>query len=112
MQSLPSLAICTNAARSCSHIAEISRLRKNGSPVPVLLVCIPAFAPPSDTHCNLNLVVSVRQRSDIAFECMEREAHGTASAHEQRNYGGAKVHGHHASLRNQVRLSSTCTFFT
>ncbi|KAJ7710074.1 fungal-specific transcription factor domain-containing protein [Mycena olivaceomarginata] len=35
--SLPSLAICTNAARSCSHIAEMSRLRKNGSPVPVLI---------------------------------------------------------------------------
>ncbi|KAJ6464387.1 fungal-specific transcription factor domain-containing protein [Mycena sanguinolenta] len=35
--SLPSLGICTNAARSCSHIAEISRLRKKGVPVPVLL---------------------------------------------------------------------------
>ncbi|KAJ7824616.1 hypothetical protein B0H14DRAFT_2823363, partial [Mycena olivaceomarginata] len=37
VQSLPSLAICTNTARSCSHIAEMSRLRKNGSPVPVLI---------------------------------------------------------------------------
>ncbi|KAF7345892.1 Zn(2)-C6 fungal-type domain-containing protein [Mycena venus] len=35
--SLPSLAICTNAARSCSHVADISRLRKNGVPVPVLI---------------------------------------------------------------------------
>ncbi|KAJ7844943.1 hypothetical protein B0H14DRAFT_2775939 [Mycena olivaceomarginata] len=36
--SLPSLAICTNAARSCSHIAEMSRLcAKTGSPVPVLI---------------------------------------------------------------------------
>ncbi|KAJ7702821.1 fungal-specific transcription factor domain-containing protein [Mycena rosella] len=34
---LPSLAICTNAARSCSHVADVSRLRKNGTPVPVLL---------------------------------------------------------------------------
>ncbi|KAJ6479497.1 fungal-specific transcription factor domain-containing protein [Mycena vitilis] len=34
---LPSLAICTNAARSCSHVADISRLRKNGAPMPVLL---------------------------------------------------------------------------
>ncbi|KAJ6553299.1 fungal-specific transcription factor domain-containing protein [Mycena capillaripes] len=35
--SLPSLAICTNAARSCSHVADISRLRKNGVPVSVLI---------------------------------------------------------------------------
>ncbi|KAF8172539.1 fungal-specific transcription factor domain-containing protein [Mycena galopus ATCC 62051] len=35
--SLPSLAICTNAARSCSHICEISRIRKDGVPVPVLI---------------------------------------------------------------------------
>ncbi|KAJ6542962.1 fungal-specific transcription factor domain-containing protein [Mycena capillaripes] len=35
--SLPSLAICTNAARSCSHVVDISRLRKNGVPAPVLL---------------------------------------------------------------------------
>ncbi|KAJ7112225.1 fungal-specific transcription factor domain-containing protein [Mycena epipterygia] len=34
---LPSLAICTNAARSCSHVADISKHRKNGKPVPVLL---------------------------------------------------------------------------
>ncbi|KAJ7348419.1 hypothetical protein DFH08DRAFT_865945 [Mycena albidolilacea] len=34
---LPSLAICTNAARSCSHVADMSRLRKNGVPVPVLI---------------------------------------------------------------------------
>ncbi|KAF8143483.1 fungal-specific transcription factor domain-containing protein [Mycena galopus ATCC 62051] len=34
---LPSLGICTNAARSCSHIADMSRLRKNGVPVPALL---------------------------------------------------------------------------
>ncbi|KAJ6504929.1 fungal-specific transcription factor domain-containing protein [Mycena vulgaris] len=34
---LPSLAICTNAARSCSHISDISRRRKNGTPVPWLL---------------------------------------------------------------------------
>ncbi|KAJ7925129.1 hypothetical protein B0H13DRAFT_1976195 [Mycena leptocephala] len=37
--SLPSLAICTNAARSCSHVADMSRLRKNGVPVSVLIVC-------------------------------------------------------------------------
>ncbi|KAF7359679.1 Zn(2)-C6 fungal-type domain-containing protein [Mycena venus] len=35
--SLSSLAICTNAARSCSHVADISRLRKNAVPVPVLV---------------------------------------------------------------------------
>ncbi|KAJ6452430.1 fungal-specific transcription factor domain-containing protein [Mycena sanguinolenta] len=35
--SLPSLAICSNAARSCSRIADVSRLRKNGVPVPVLI---------------------------------------------------------------------------
>ncbi|KAJ7832688.1 fungal-specific transcription factor domain-containing protein, partial [Mycena olivaceomarginata] len=35
--SLPSLAICTNTARSCSHVADISRHRKNGVPVPVLI---------------------------------------------------------------------------
>ncbi|KAF7328387.1 Zn(2)-C6 fungal-type domain-containing protein [Mycena venus] len=35
--SLPSLSICTNAARSCSHVADTSRLRKNGVPVPVLI---------------------------------------------------------------------------
>ncbi|KAJ6472406.1 fungal-specific transcription factor domain-containing protein [Mycena sanguinolenta] len=35
--SLPSLGICTNAARSCSHIAETSRLRKKGVPVPEIL---------------------------------------------------------------------------
>ncbi|KAJ7676702.1 hypothetical protein DFH06DRAFT_612830 [Mycena polygramma] len=34
---LPSLAICTNAARSCSHIADISRIRRDGVPVPVLI---------------------------------------------------------------------------
>ncbi|KAJ7643219.1 fungal-specific transcription factor domain-containing protein [Mycena rosella] len=34
---LPSLAICTNAARSCSHVSDISTQRKNGTPVPVLL---------------------------------------------------------------------------
>ncbi|KAJ7080234.1 fungal-specific transcription factor domain-containing protein [Mycena epipterygia] len=34
---LPSLAICTNAARSCSHVADISKHRKNGTPVPALL---------------------------------------------------------------------------
>ncbi|KAF7296234.1 Zn(2)-C6 fungal-type domain-containing protein [Mycena chlorophos] len=39
--SLPSLAICTNAARSASHVIETSRLRKNGTPVPVLMT--PAF---------------------------------------------------------------------
>ncbi|KAJ7096815.1 fungal-specific transcription factor domain-containing protein [Mycena epipterygia] len=33
---LPSLAICTNAARSCTHVADISKHRKNGIPVPVL----------------------------------------------------------------------------
>ncbi|KAF7342742.1 Zn(2)-C6 fungal-type domain-containing protein [Mycena sanguinolenta] len=35
--SLPSLGICTNAARSCSHVADISRIRKKGVPVPVLI---------------------------------------------------------------------------
>ncbi|KAF7310165.1 Zn(2)-C6 fungal-type domain-containing protein [Mycena indigotica] len=39
--SLPSLAICTNAARSASHVIETSRLRKGNTPVPVLLG--PAF---------------------------------------------------------------------
>ncbi|KAJ7190588.1 fungal-specific transcription factor domain-containing protein [Mycena pura] len=39
--SLPSLAICTNAARSVSHIIETSRLRKNGMPAPALIP--PAF---------------------------------------------------------------------
>ncbi|KAJ6571027.1 fungal-specific transcription factor domain-containing protein [Mycena vulgaris] len=34
---LPSLAICTNAARSCSHVSDISRHRKNGTPVPSLV---------------------------------------------------------------------------
>ncbi|KAJ7686318.1 fungal-specific transcription factor domain-containing protein [Mycena rosella] len=34
---LPSLAICTNAARSCSHVSDISRHRKNGKPVPNLV---------------------------------------------------------------------------
>ncbi|KAJ6498264.1 fungal-specific transcription factor domain-containing protein [Mycena vulgaris] len=38
---LPSLAICTNAARSCSHVADISKHRKNGTPVPFLVG--PAF---------------------------------------------------------------------
>ncbi|KAF7353493.1 Zn(2)-C6 fungal-type domain-containing protein [Mycena sanguinolenta] len=35
--SLPSLGICTNAARSCSHVAETSRLRKKGVPVPEII---------------------------------------------------------------------------
>ncbi|KAJ7771013.1 fungal-specific transcription factor domain-containing protein [Mycena maculata] len=34
---LPSLAICTNAARSCSHVADMSKIRKNGTAVPFLL---------------------------------------------------------------------------
>ncbi|KAJ7122289.1 fungal-specific transcription factor domain-containing protein [Mycena epipterygia] len=34
---LPSLAICTNAARMCSHVSDISRQRKNGTPTPVLV---------------------------------------------------------------------------
>ncbi|KAJ7085250.1 fungal-specific transcription factor domain-containing protein [Mycena epipterygia] len=34
---LPSLAICTNAARSCSHIADVSRRRMGGTPVIILL---------------------------------------------------------------------------
>ncbi|KAJ7105824.1 fungal-specific transcription factor domain-containing protein [Mycena epipterygia] len=38
---LPSLAICTNAARSCSHVVDISKHRNNGKPVPVLVS--PAF---------------------------------------------------------------------
>ncbi|KAJ7482632.1 fungal-specific transcription factor domain-containing protein [Mycena latifolia] len=33
----PSLAICINAARSCSHVVDISNHRKNGAPVPVIL---------------------------------------------------------------------------
>ncbi|KAJ7099786.1 fungal-specific transcription factor domain-containing protein [Mycena epipterygia] len=39
--SLPSLAICTNAARSCSHIVDLSRRRHNNKPVPFLVP--PAF---------------------------------------------------------------------
>ncbi|KAJ7662890.1 fungal-specific transcription factor domain-containing protein, partial [Mycena rosella] len=35
--SLRSLAIGTNAARSCSHVSDISRERKKGIPVPVLV---------------------------------------------------------------------------
>ncbi|KAF7328634.1 Zn(2)-C6 fungal-type domain-containing protein [Mycena sanguinolenta] len=35
--SLPSLGICTNAARSCSLVAETSRLRKKGVPSPEIL---------------------------------------------------------------------------
>ncbi|KAK7005870.1 Zn(2)-C6 fungal-type domain-containing protein, partial [Favolaschia claudopus] len=35
--SLPSLSICTNAARSCAHVADMSRLRRNDIPVPVLI---------------------------------------------------------------------------
>ncbi|KAJ7607700.1 hypothetical protein FB45DRAFT_763887, partial [Roridomyces roridus] len=35
---LPSLAICTNAARSCSHVAEIARQRKKGGVLPHLIV--------------------------------------------------------------------------
>ncbi|KAF7353501.1 Zn(2)-C6 fungal-type domain-containing protein [Mycena sanguinolenta] len=35
--SLPSLGICTNAARSCSQVAETSRLRRKGVPVPEIL---------------------------------------------------------------------------
>ncbi|KAF7353488.1 Zn(2)-C6 fungal-type domain-containing protein [Mycena sanguinolenta] len=38
--SLPSLEICINAARSCSHVAETLRLRKEGVPVPEILVCV------------------------------------------------------------------------
>ncbi|KAJ7476649.1 fungal-specific transcription factor domain-containing protein [Mycena latifolia] len=34
---LPSLAICTNAARSCSHVADIINHRKQGKPVPILV---------------------------------------------------------------------------
>ncbi|KAJ7186463.1 hypothetical protein C8R46DRAFT_1273061 [Mycena filopes] len=35
---LPSLAICTNAARSCSHVADIARLRRPTEASPHLLV--------------------------------------------------------------------------
>ncbi|KAJ7021863.1 fungal-specific transcription factor domain-containing protein [Mycena alexandri] len=35
--SLPSLAICTNAARACSHIAEISLHRRQSMPTPTLI---------------------------------------------------------------------------
>ncbi|KAF7328636.1 Zn(2)-C6 fungal-type domain-containing protein [Mycena sanguinolenta] len=38
--SLPSLGICTNAARSCSQVAETLRLRKKGVPAPEILVCV------------------------------------------------------------------------
>ncbi|KAJ7686027.1 fungal-specific transcription factor domain-containing protein [Mycena rosella] len=34
---LPSLAICTNAARSCSHVCDISKHRKDTAPIPVLV---------------------------------------------------------------------------
>ncbi|KAJ7694369.1 fungal-specific transcription factor domain-containing protein [Mycena rosella] len=34
---LHALAICTNAARSCSHVSDISMHRKNGKPVPVIV---------------------------------------------------------------------------
>ncbi|KAJ7482644.1 hypothetical protein FB451DRAFT_1364592 [Mycena latifolia] len=40
-QALPFLTICINAARSCSHVVDISNHRKNGVPVPVILG--PAF---------------------------------------------------------------------
>ncbi|THH16874.1 hypothetical protein EW146_g3841 [Bondarzewia mesenterica] len=40
--SFPSLAICTNAARSCSHVADVQRRRAPGVPVPHFQV-MPAF---------------------------------------------------------------------
>lgn len=39
--SFPSLAICTNAARSCSHVADVLRRRSPGIPVPHFQ--LPAF---------------------------------------------------------------------
>jgi hypothetical protein len=38
LQTLPSLAICTNAARSTSHIIEVSRQRRGDTPQPFLMV--------------------------------------------------------------------------
>src|SRR5882762_11260525 len=38
--SFPSLAICTNAARSCSHVLDIQR-RRTGLPLPPLQARIP-----------------------------------------------------------------------
>ena len=41
--SFPSLAICTNAARSCSHIVDIQR-KRNSNPPPQILVHVVSFA--------------------------------------------------------------------
>ena len=36
----PSLAICTNAARSCTHVMDV-QCRRAGSPLPLNQVCLP-----------------------------------------------------------------------
>ncbi|KAJ7452985.1 fungal-specific transcription factor domain-containing protein, partial [Mycena galericulata] len=37
---LPSLAICTNAARSCAHVADVSCRRMGGTPVVILIQAV------------------------------------------------------------------------
>ncbi|KAJ6603490.1 hypothetical protein DFH09DRAFT_899313, partial [Mycena vulgaris] len=49
---LPSPAICTNAARSCSHVADVSCRRMNGTPAILLL--------PSLTTACVVLLLNVR----------------------------------------------------
>lgn len=84
IQSLPSLAICTNAARSSSHVADMSRLRKDGVPVPELIVStlVPSRNQLTLVFVSVKSVLSLHQRRDNALECLEREAHGIAAAHE------------------------------
>ncbi|KAJ6556980.1 fungal-specific transcription factor domain-containing protein [Mycena vulgaris] len=48
---LPSLAICTNAARSCSHVADVSCRRMDGTPAIILL--------PSLTTAGVVLLLNV-----------------------------------------------------
>ncbi|KAJ7107962.1 hypothetical protein C8R44DRAFT_885343 [Mycena epipterygia] len=71
LTALPSLAICTNAARSCSHIADASRRRMGGTPVIILL------AAGADDRGR-----------GAAAEGVKRQAHGARAAHEYGDRGG------------------------
>ncbi|KAF7348956.1 Zn(2)-C6 fungal-type domain-containing protein [Mycena venus] len=49
---LPSLAICTNAGRSCSHVVDVWRQRTKDTPAVILLASITSYP----THRHINLI--------------------------------------------------------
>ncbi len=88
--SFPSLAICTNAARSCSHVAEVMRKRDLG-PAPWVMVRILPLPTAPLLNGDLDGRIHVRYRT--APEHLGREAIRSIHRYTKGDVRSTQVYG-------------------